>query len=65
MPILGFNYFGKTLDRFCQIDSISECKNISYMADLLDFRLSPKMYIKIKVIREFLLNYNLMCRTIA
>ena len=34
------------------------------MADLLDFRLSPKMYIKIKVIREFLLNYNVMCRTI-
>ena len=50
---------------FCQIDSISECKNKGYMADLLDFRLSPNMHIKIKVIMGFLLNYNGMCRTIA
>ena len=35
------------------------------MADLLDFRQSPKMYIKMKVIMGFLLNYNGMCRTIA
>ena len=58
MPILGFDNFAKPWIDFCQIDSISECKHISYMADLLDFRLSPKMYIIIKVIREFLLNYN-------
>ena len=32
MPILGFSYFGKTLHNFCQIESISECKHISYMA---------------------------------
>ena len=35
------------------------------MADLLDFRLSPNMHIKKKVIMGFLLNYNGMCRTIA
>ena len=47
MPILGFSYFGKPGIDFCQIESISECKYISYLADLLDFRLSPKMHIKI------------------
>ena len=50
---------------FCQNDSISECKHKSYMADLLDFWLSPKMHIKIKVMMGFLLNYKGMCRTIA
>ena len=35
------------------------------MADLLDFRLSTKMHINMKVIMGFLLNYNGMCRTIA
>ena len=34
---------------FCQIESISECKHISHMADLLDFRLSPMMHINIKI----------------
>ena len=37
MPILGFSYFGKTCIDFCQIESISECKYISYMVDLFDF----------------------------
>ena len=49
MPILGFSYFGKPCIDFCKIESISECKYISYLADLLDFRLSPKMHIKINV----------------
>ena len=52
MPILGFSYFGKPCIDFCQIESISKCKYISYMADLLDFRLSPKMHIKIKVFMD-------------
>ena len=30
MPILGFSYFGKPCIDFCQIESISECKHISY-----------------------------------
>ena len=54
----------QTLHRF-QIESISECKYISYMADLLDFRLSPKMHIKIKVFMGFLPKYNGMCKSIA
>ena len=65
MPILGLNILAKPWIDFCQIDSISECKHISYMADLLDFWLSTKMHIKMKVIREYLLNYNVMCRTIT
>ena len=48
MPILGFNYFEKTCIEFCQIEDISEYKHISDMADFLDFRLSPKMHLKIK-----------------
>ena len=50
---------------FCQIESISECKYISYMADLLDFRLSLMMHIKIKVFMGFLTKYNGMCKSIA
>ena len=65
MPILGFSYFGKTCIDFCQIESISECKYKSYMVDLLDFRLSTKMHIKIKVFMEFLKKYNGMCKSIA
>ena len=52
MPILGFSYFGKPCIDFGQIESISECKYISCLADLLDFRLSPKMHIKIKVFMD-------------
>ena len=65
MPILGLSYFGKTCTDFCQIESISKCKYISYMADLLDFRLSLMMHIKIKVFMEFLRKYNGMCKSIA
>ena len=65
MPILGFSYFGQTCIDFCQIESISECKYISYMADLLDFRLSLMMHIKIKVFMGFLRKYNGMCKCIA
>ena len=65
MPILGFNYFGQTLQRFCQIESISECKHISYTADLFDFRLSRKMHIKIKVFMGFLSKYKGMCKRIV
>ena len=65
MPILGFSYFGKPCIDFCQIESISKCKYISYMADLLDFRLSPKMHIKIKVFMGFLPKYTGMCKIIA
>ena len=65
MPILGFSYFGKTCIDFCQIESISECKYISYMTDLLDFRLSLMMHIKIKVFMGFLTKYNEMCKSIA
>ena len=53
MPILGFSYFGKTCIDFCQIESISECKYKSDVVDLLDFRLSTKMHIKIKVFMGF------------
>ena len=49
MPILGFCFLAKPCIDFCQIESISECKYKGYMVDLLDFRLSPKMHIKIKV----------------
>ena len=65
MPILGFSYFGKTCIDFCKIESISECKYISYMADLLDFRLSLMMHIKIKIFMGFLRKYNGMCKRIA
>ena len=65
MPILGFSYLAKACIDFCQIESISECKHISYMAYWLDFRLSPKMHIKIKVFMGFLPKYNGMCKSIA
>ena len=35
------------------------------MADLLDFRLSLMMHIKIKVFMGFLPKYNVMCKSIA
>ena len=44
----------KTCIEFCQIEDISEYKHISDMADFLDFRLSPKMHIKIIVFMGFL-----------
>ena len=65
MSILGFSYFGKPCIDFCKIESISECKYISYLADLLDFRLSPKMHIKRTVFMGFLPKYNGMCKSIA
>ena len=37
---------------FCQIESISEYKHMSFIADLLDFRLSPMMHIKKKFSRD-------------
>ena len=65
MRILGFSYFGKTCIDFCQIESISECKYISYMVDLFDFWLSTYMHIKIKVFMGFLKKYNEMCKSNA
>ena len=65
MPILGFSYLAKPCIDFCQIESISECKYISYMADLLDFWLSLMMHIKIKVFMGFLTKYKRMCKSIA
>ena len=35
------------------------------MVDMLDFRLSTKMHIKIKVFMGFLKKYNAMCKSIA
>ena len=64
MPILGLIILAKACIEFCPIESISECKHISHMADLLDFRLSPKMHIKINVFMGFLPKYIGMCRSI-
>ena len=64
MPILGFKFLAKACIEFCQIESISECKHISHMADFLDFRLSPKMHIQINVFMGFLPKYTGMCRSI-
>ena len=49
---------------FCQIESISECKHTSHMDDFLDFRLSPKMHIKINVFMGFLSKHRAMCMSI-
>ena len=49
---------------FCLIESISECKHINHMDDFLDFRLSPKMHIKINVLMGFLSKYTAMCMSI-
>ena len=38
---------------------------MSFIADLLDFRLSPMMHIKIKVFKGFWPKYNGMCGRIA
>ena len=66
MPILGFNYFGKKLRiDLCQIESISECKHMSFIADLLDFRLSPMMHIKIKVFRGILTQNIMKCVVVS
>ena len=55
----------ETCIEFCQIEDISEYKHISDMADFLDFRLSPKMHIKIIVFMEFLPKNTRMCKWIA
>ena len=55
----------KTCIEFCQIEDISEYKHISDMADFLDFRLSPKMHIKIIVFMGFLPKNTGMCKWIA
>ena len=55
----------KTCIEFCQIEDISVYKHISDMADFLDFRLSPKMHIKIIVFMGFLPKNNRMCKWIA
>ena len=55
----------KTCIEFCQIEDISEYKHISDMADFLDFRLSPKMHIKIIFFMGFLPKNNGMCKWIA
>ena len=55
----------KTYIEFCQIEDISEYKHISDMADFLDFRLSPKMHIKIIVFMGFLPKNTGMCKWIA
>ena len=66
MPILyGLIILAKPCKDFCQIESISECKHISYTVDLLDFRLSRKMHIKIKVFMGFLPKNTGMCKRIA
>ena len=49
---------------FCLIESISECKHTNHMDDFLDFRLSPKMHIKINVFMGFLSKYTAMCMSI-
>ena len=46
---------------FCLIESISECKHTNHMDDFLDFRLSPKMHIKINAFMGFLSKYTAMC----
>ena len=55
----------KNCIEFCQIEDISEYKHISDMADFLDFRLSPKMHIKIIVFMGFLPENTGMCKWIA
>ena len=65
MPILGFNYFGKNLHRILSNEDISEYKHISDMADFLDFRLSPKMHLKIKFFMGFLPKNTRMCKWMA
>ena len=55
----------KTCIEFCQIEDISEYKHISDMADFLDFRLSPKMHIKIIIFMGFLPKNTGMCKWIA
>ena len=55
----------ETCIEFCQIEDISEYKHISDMADFLDFRLSPKMHIKIIVFMGLLPKNNGMCKWIA
>ena len=49
---------------FCLIESISECKHTNHMDDFLEFRLSPKMHIKINVFMGFLSKYTAMCMSI-
>ena len=65
MPILGFCFLAKPCIDFCQIESISECKYKGYMADLLNFRPSLMMHIKVKVFMGFLTKHNIMCKDIA